>query len=119
MDAVCDTPIWSTPTLTGRHVRLEPLRVDHADALCAAASDGALWELRYTSVPGPEAGEAERYIEIALAARDAGQVLPFVVLDVLRLVVVGTTRFYSTSIAACRGSSSATRGMRSACSAPD
>lgn len=93
MDAVCDTPIWSTPTLTGRHVRLEPLRVDHADALRTAASDGALWELRYTSVPGPEAGEAECYIEIALAARDAGQVLPFVVLDASG-DVVGTTRFY-------------------------
>ncbi|NOT88746.1 MAG: GNAT family N-acetyltransferase [Lysobacter sp.] len=93
MDAVSITPIWSTPTLIGRHVRLEPLRADHADALRAAASDGALWELRYTSVPGPEAGEAERYIDIALAARDAGQVLPFVVLDASG-DIVGTTRFY-------------------------
>ena len=85
--------LWSTPTLIGRHVRLEPLRVDHAEALRAAAADGALWTLRYTSVPGPEAGEAERYIEIALAARDAGESLPFAVLDAAG-DVIGTTRFY-------------------------
>lgn len=88
MDAV-----WSTPTLIGRHVRLEPLRAEHADALRAAAADGALWTLRYTSVPGPEVGETERYIDIALAARDAGQALPFAVLDASG-DVIGATRFY-------------------------
>ncbi|MFZ2753541.1 MAG: GNAT family protein [Lysobacteraceae bacterium] len=93
MAAVWNTSIWSTPTLIGRHVRLEPLRADHADALRAAASDGALWELRYTSVPGLEAGEAERYVDIALAARDAGQALPFAVVDGAG-DVVGSTRYY-------------------------
>lgn len=85
--------LGNTPTLVGRHVRLEPLRVDHADALRVAAADGALWTLRYTSVPGLEAGETERYIDIALAARDAGQALPFAVLDASG-EVVGSTRFY-------------------------
>lgn len=85
--------VWSTPTLIGRHVRLEPLRAEHADALRAAAADGALWTLRYTSVPGPEVDEAERYIDIALAARDAGQALPFAVLDASG-DVIGATRFY-------------------------
>lgn len=84
---------WSAPTLIGRHVRLEPLSTDHADALRAAAADGALWTLRYTSVPGPEAGEAERYIDIALAARDAGLGLPFAVRDASG-DIVGSTRFY-------------------------
>ena len=85
--------LWTTPTLIGRHVRLEPLRMDHADALRAAAADGALWTLRYTSVPGPEADETERYIETALAARDAGQALPFAVFDASD-TLIGTTRFY-------------------------
>ncbi len=93
MGAVSSTSIWSTPTLIGRHLRLEPLRADHADALRAAAADGALWTLRYTSVPGPAAGETERYIDIALAARDTGQALPFAVFDASG-DVVGTTRFY-------------------------
>jgi RimJ/RimL family protein N-acetyltransferase len=85
--------LWTTPTLIGRYVRLEPLRMDHADALRAAAADGALWLLRYTSVPGAEAGEVERYIDIAFAARDAGQALPFTVFDASG-AVVGSTRFY-------------------------
>jgi N-acetyltransferase len=85
--------VWSTPTLIGRHVRLAPLCIEHAAALRMAAADGALWTLRYTSVPGPEAGEAERYIDVALAARDAGQALPFVVLDASG-EIVGSTRFY-------------------------
>ena len=42
-------------TLSGRHVRLEPLAMDHHDALVDAASDGELWKLWYTSVPAPEA----------------------------------------------------------------
>jgi RimJ/RimL family protein N-acetyltransferase len=84
---------WSTPTLTGRHVRLVPLREDHADALRAAAADGALWTLRFTSVPGPGAGESEAYIASALAQRDAGVALPFAVFDA-EGEIVGSTRFY-------------------------
>ena len=85
--------LWTTPILIGRYVRLEPLRMDHADALRAAAADGALWTLRYTGVPEPDAGEAETYIDAALAARDAGQALPFAVFDASDLLI-GTTRFY-------------------------
>lgn len=84
---------WTTPTLQGRHVRLEPLDVAHADGLRVAAADGALWTLRYTSVPGPDAGEAEAYIASALAGRDAGAMLPFVVRDAAG-EIVGSTRYY-------------------------
>lgn len=85
--------IWSTPNLSGRHVRLAPLERTHADALRAAASDGDLWALRYTSVPGPQPGEAEAYIETALIQRDAGSALPFAVFDG-NGDIVGSTRFY-------------------------
>jgi RimJ/RimL family protein N-acetyltransferase len=44
----------SPVTLAGSLVTLEPLRPDHHDELVAAASDGRLWELWYTSVPSPE-----------------------------------------------------------------
>jgi RimJ/RimL family protein N-acetyltransferase len=84
---------WITPTLTGRHVRLAPLQPAHADALRAAAADGELWALRYTSVPGPQPGEAEAYIATALAQRDAGTALPFAVFDAAG-DIVGSTRFY-------------------------
>ncbi len=84
---------FETPMLEGRHVRLEPLRSEHADALRAAAADGELWTVSYTSVPGVQAGETEAYIVAALQQRDAGQSLPFVVKNAAG-EVVGSTRFY-------------------------
>lgn len=84
---------WTTPVLQGRHVALSPLDATHADGLRAAAADGALWTLRYTSVPGPAPGEAEAYIAEALTQRDAGSSLPFVVRDAAG-DIVGSTRFY-------------------------
>ena len=48
-------PNWTIPPyLEGAHVTLEPLQAGHADALLEAASDGELWHLWYTAVPGPE-----------------------------------------------------------------
>lgn len=83
---------WSeTPTLRGPHVFLEPMAMDHVAALAAAASDGELWKLRFTSVPDPE--EAPSYVASALAARDAGEALPFVVRDAGG-TIVGSTRYY-------------------------
>jgi len=79
-------------TLAGHGVRLEPLAREHRDALGAAAADGELWQLWYTSVPRPE--ETERYIAQALAGQDAGQMLPFVVRDVESGTLVGATRYH-------------------------
>lgn len=64
-------------TLRGKYVTLEPLSVDHHDDLVAAASDGELWNLWYTSVPRPEDMRAE--IEHRLAAQKAGTELSFTV----------------------------------------
>jgi RimJ/RimL family protein N-acetyltransferase len=84
---------WSTPTLEGTHVALSPLQASHADGLRAAAADGELWTLRYTSVPGPAPGDAEAYIADALAQRDAGTSCPFAVRDASG-AIVGSTRYY-------------------------
>jgi RimJ/RimL family protein N-acetyltransferase len=64
-------------TLTGDVVTLEPLQPDHHDDLVAAASDGRLWELWYTSVPSPESMRAD--IAEKLARQAAGETLPFTV----------------------------------------
>ena len=37
--------------LTDGDIRLEPLRAEHAASLAAAAADGELWNLHFTSVP--------------------------------------------------------------------
>lgn len=85
-------PSWSAaPRLAGRHAVLEPLEREHADGLRAAVEGSGLDRLWYTSVPPPE-GVAS-YVDAALAARDAGRVLPFAVRDATG-EVVGCTRYY-------------------------
>ena len=64
-------------TLTGELVTLEPLRPAHHDELVAAASDGRLWELWYTSVPSPDTMRAD--IAEKLARQASGEMLPFTV----------------------------------------
>jgi RimJ/RimL family protein N-acetyltransferase len=76
-------------TLTGRHMRLEPLALAHADGLCEATRDGDLWQLWYTSVPSPEGMVKE--IERRLALQAAGSMLPFTVFDSIGKVVGMTT----------------------------
>lgn len=79
-------------TLEGHGVRLEPMRPAHAEALEAAASDGRLWELWYTSVPAP--GETAAYIEAALAGQAAGHMLAWVVRDLGSDAIIGSTRYH-------------------------
>lgn len=63
-------------TLKGQYATLEPLSMDHHDALIAAVSDGKLWKLWYTSIPKPENMRAE--IERRLKLQEQGSMLPFV-----------------------------------------
>lgn len=79
-------------TLEGDGVRLEPLRPEHADALATAASDGKLWELRYTFVPEPD--QAASYIATALEGQRAGHMLPWVVRELSENRIVGCTRYH-------------------------
>ena len=79
-------------TLEGRGIRLEPLTVDHHDALEAAAADGELWELWFTSVPAP--GTTASYIADALKGQRDGHMLNWAVRDLTSDVVIGTTRYH-------------------------
>jgi len=82
---------WIEPvSLQGRHVQLQPLALAHVPGLQDAVVDGDLWRLWYTSVPMPEAMHA--YVEKALALREAGQAMPWAVLD-SHGAVVGSTRY--------------------------
>jgi len=85
--------IAPTPTtLEGHGVRLEPLTPAHEQGLAAAAADGRLWELWFTSVPGP--GETGTYIADALRGQAAGQMLPFAVREHSTGTIVGSTRYH-------------------------
>lgn len=79
-------------TLTGGHIRLEPLELHHAEALAAAsAADPSLYQ--WSLVPqGLDAMRA--YIETALSWRDAGKAVPFVTIRVADGAAIGSTRFF-------------------------
>ena len=79
-------------TLEGYGARLEPLTPDHEAGLVAAASDGRLWELWYTSVPAPD--ETRAYIAAALDGQRAGTMLPFAVRELTTGAIVGSTRYH-------------------------
>jgi RimJ/RimL family protein N-acetyltransferase len=87
-------------TLAGGVVTLEPLRRGHTDELAAAASDGRLWELWYTSVPTPEGMAAD--VEERLARQAAGEMLPFVVRRNADGAVVGATTYCNLDLAVPR-----------------
>jgi len=85
--------ITPRPTvLEGHGVRLEPLAREHHDGLVAAAGDGELWTLWFTSVPAP--GETQAYVAAALAGQDAGHMLPWAVRELDTGAIVGSTRYH-------------------------
>ena len=87
------SPAWVPPVVLSRDgVRLEPLGPQHADGLAAAARDGALWQLRVTSVPDP--GDEAAYIATALQMQKAGSRLPFAVIDEASGRVLGSTSYH-------------------------
>jgi len=72
-------------------VRLEPLRLEHLDALCAVGLEEELWRLIPTQVTTREA--MLKYIESALGDTRRGVALPFVTIAKNEQKVVGSTRF--------------------------
>lgn len=79
-------------TLSAHGVALVPLSLEHEDGLKAAAADGELWKLRITSVPEPE--NTRKYIEDALAMREAGNRFAFAVTDSATGEVLGSTSYH-------------------------
>jgi N-acetyltransferase len=79
--------------LQGKQIRLEPLHPNHIDGLAAAAAnDPSLYQ--WSPVPqGREA--AAKYVETALAWKDAGTAVPFAKVRAEDGVVIGSTRFWN------------------------
>ena len=84
------TEVWTSPTLEGRTVRLEPLAPEHADGLWEASRDPRTWE--WLSIVQPATREAfDDYLGAALDAARGGTEIPLV--TVCYEHVVGSTRF--------------------------
>jgi N-acetyltransferase len=73
-------------------IELVPLGLAHEEGLRAAATDGALWNLRITSVPEPD--QTRRYIEDALQMRADGHRFAFAVLDSATGAVLGSSSYH-------------------------
>ena len=78
--------------LEGTHIRLEPLEHRHVDGLIAAASDPELYQ--WSPVPLTRAA-AVKYVDTAIAWRDAGTAVPFATVSVSDGTVIGSTRFWN------------------------
>lgn len=79
-------------TLQGQGIILRPLQYADADALLRAAADGELWNLTVTVVPSPTTVDA--YLKKALDGREAGTVMPFVIVLKETGEAIGSTRFW-------------------------
>jgi RimJ/RimL family protein N-acetyltransferase len=79
--------------LHGTRVRLEPLDHRHVEGLVAAAAvDPSLYQ--WSPVPQGQV-EAAKYVETALAWRDAGTAVPFAIVRLDVGAVIGSTRFWN------------------------
>ena len=85
------SPRLDVEDLVGRHVRLQPLRPEHASGL-AAASAGDRSTYDWTRVPDGEA-DARVYVRWLLDMAERLEVAPFVQRRMPDGVVVGATRF--------------------------
>ena len=82
--------------LQGRHMRLEPLSLEHLDALCEVGLDETLWTLIPTRVHSRE--DMRNYIEAALRLRDAKSAIPFATVEQGTGRMVGSTRYMNIDV---------------------
>jgi RimJ/RimL family protein N-acetyltransferase len=78
--------------LQGKYVRLEPLTREHIEPLvAAAAADPSLYQ--WSLVP-QGAAEMTKYVQTALAWREAGTAVPFAVVRLADGAVIGSSRYF-------------------------
>ncbi len=79
-------------TLAGKHVRLEPLALEHVPALVAAIIENPS-SFRFSTAPDNEP-EMSAWVQDTLTAREADRELPFAMYSCTLDRIVGSTRFY-------------------------
>jgi len=82
---------FASPVLEGEIIRLEPLLASHTRDLAAVGLEPALWQLQPRRIE--TAADMEAYVGLALQEQQAGQSLPFVIVQQPQGKVIGSTRF--------------------------
>ena len=77
--------------MKGEYATLEPLTMEHCEALGKAAMDGKLWKLWFTTVPSPETVEA--YVKTAVDRYEKRSALSFAVRDNESGMIIGSTSY--------------------------
>ncbi len=77
--------------LEGKFVKLEPLKIEHLDALCEVGMTDSIWFFTANVVQTVE--DMRRYVETALDEAERNVALPFVTIDKKENKIVGSTRF--------------------------
>jgi N-acetyltransferase len=85
--------MWVEPvTLVGNVARLEPMGPQHLDGLLAAGVDPTIWPWMPEN-PSTSRDAMSRWLDAALAQRDAGAQQPFAIIAQSSGTVVGSTRY--------------------------
>lgn len=74
---------------------LLPLEAQHLEPLCSIGLDPAIW--RYTMNHNHDPEDMRRYVERALAERDAGTSIPYVIYDKMDGMLAGCARLMNIS----------------------
>jgi N-acetyltransferase len=77
--------------LEGRFVRLEPMRMEHLDALAEAGIAEGVWRWTIDNITTKD--QIREYVETAPEERRRMTSLPFVTYDISANTIVGSTRF--------------------------
>ena len=83
-------------TLQGNFVRLEPLLLQHSDALAEVGLAPELW--RWQPIEIASAEGMQDYISAALAQQASGVALPFVIVENASGRVIGSTRYMDIAV---------------------
>jgi len=83
------------PVLENKRVLLQPLQAADVEVLLPVALQPVLWKVSTTKVR--EKSDLEKYVQTALADRERGEAIPFLVIDKQENRVAGSTRFAAIS----------------------
>ena len=83
--------------LSGTHVRLEPLTLEHSEALTRVGLHPELWTLQPRLIA--TAADMRSYVQSALDDQAGGVSLPFAIIDLASAQVIGSTRYMDIAIA--------------------
>lgn len=92
-------PIISPFTLTGKHVRLEPLRAEHAPLLWEIAKDHLADLFQWIPYQLKSVQDFEEFNRNVLEEQSRGVSLPFATFELRSNHIVGTTRFMNMDLA--------------------